>query len=372
MQLAWSNLAHDRLRFLVTILGIAFAVFLMVFEGSLLAGFARAASRIIDVTDADIWIMARGVSCIDFPAPLPRRFRDIALGVPGVKSVTHLVTGSGSWQKPSGARQTVIVVGLDRGVASAFRVPFFSRSHSAMPSQSIVIDRSNAAALGIISTPMEVEISQIRATVSGITDGFASFVGSPYVFSDFVYAVRSTRLSEEETVFLLVHTTLSSDHIAVRRALQRRLPEADIWTRDEFSRRARTFWLTQTGAGGSITLAALLGFLVGFAIVSQSIYATTMENIEEFATLKAMGASRGYVQSVVLVQALISGLAGSSIGLMAAFPMMAAARSGIAWLFTPSWLPVIILGAGLVMCALASLLSIRKAIAVEPGRVFRA
>lgn len=44
MILAWRNLSHDRLRFFVTIIGIAFAVFLMIFQGSLLTGFIRASS----------------------------------------------------------------------------------------------------------------------------------------------------------------------------------------------------------------------------------------------------------------------------------------------------------------------------------------
>ena len=60
MKLAWQNIIHDRARFSVTVLGVCFAVFLMIFQGSLLAGFLRAASRLIDASDSDIWI-ASGV-----------------------------------------------------------------------------------------------------------------------------------------------------------------------------------------------------------------------------------------------------------------------------------------------------------------------
>ena len=74
MRLAWRNLSHDRLRFLVTVIGIAFAVFLMVFQGSLLTGFIRTASKGIDLTDGDIWISARGVDCFEFATPIPKRF----------------------------------------------------------------------------------------------------------------------------------------------------------------------------------------------------------------------------------------------------------------------------------------------------------
>jgi putative ABC transport system permease protein len=76
MSLAFKNLLHDRTRFVVTALGVAFAVFLMIFQGSLLIGFLRAAAEIVDAADADIWITARGVNCFDFSATLDRRFRE--------------------------------------------------------------------------------------------------------------------------------------------------------------------------------------------------------------------------------------------------------------------------------------------------------
>jgi len=70
MKLAWQNIIHDRARFSVTVLGVSFAVFLMVFQGSLLVGFLRAASRLIDSSDSDIWITARGVQAFEFGPPL--------------------------------------------------------------------------------------------------------------------------------------------------------------------------------------------------------------------------------------------------------------------------------------------------------------
>ena len=84
MNLAWQNICHDRPRFLTTVLGVSFAVFLMVFQGSLLAGFLQAASRFIDASDFDIWITARGVQAFEFGATLENRVREMAAGVPGV------------------------------------------------------------------------------------------------------------------------------------------------------------------------------------------------------------------------------------------------------------------------------------------------
>src|SRR5260370_7005788 len=84
MNLAWKNICHDRARFLTTVLGVSFAVFLMVFQGSLLVGFLQAASRFIDASDFDIWITARGVQAFEFGATLEDRVREMPAGVPGL------------------------------------------------------------------------------------------------------------------------------------------------------------------------------------------------------------------------------------------------------------------------------------------------
>jgi putative ABC transport system permease protein len=372
MRLAFRNLSFDRVRFAVTVVGMAFAVFLMMLEGSLLAGFARAASKVIDATNADLWITARGVPAFDVPTTLPQRFRELALGVPGVSNVQRVVSGFPRWQEPSGVRQTIIVVGADPGVGRDFPLPYLNESHTVVQPESVLVDHSDLSLLGITGAPTDVEINKYHARVLGTVDGFGSFLGSPYVFTGYVDAVRYIGLEPEETMFLLVYVAQGQDIQKVKQLLKVRLPEADVWQREEFSQQSRQYWLTQTGAGGAILTAAVLGFVVGAVIVSQTIYAMTMENLGEFATLKAMGASHWYVMQVVLVQAIVSGVVGCAVGLLVAFPLLKVVKGTVSWLYSPWWLPLMMVVLSLFMSALASLVSIRKALSVEPGRVFRA
>ncbi|HEY6334169.1 MAG TPA: ABC transporter permease, partial [Blastocatellia bacterium] len=221
-------------------------------------------------------------------------------------------------------------------------------------------------------TPVNTELAYQRARTVGTIDNFASFFGTPYVFSGYPDAVKYLGLGPEQTFFLIVRVAPGRGVQSVKQGLQSELPEADVWTRQEFSRRAQMFWILKTGAGGALLTAALLGFLVGLVVVSQNIYATTMENIEEFATLKALGASRHYVRRIVMSQGLFSGAIGSMLGLAVTFPMVNAVRGTVPWVYTPWWLPAGMIGVGLAMCALASVISVRKAVKVDPGRVFRA
>src|SRR5437764_5301240 len=143
----------------------------------------------------------------------------------------------------------------------------------------------------------------------------------------------------DQAMYILLRVDKAYPVSQVQQSLKQRLPEVDVLTRDEFAHKARMYWTIKTGAGGAILTAAVLGFLIGLVVVSQTIYASTMENIEEYATLKALGASQGFVVRVVLMQALICGVAGSLLGLVAVAPGLSYAKTLIPWIYTPWWLP---------------------------------
>jgi putative ABC transport system permease protein len=371
MRLAVKNILEDRVRFLVTVVGIAFAVCLMVFQGSLLYGFLRAASRLIDTADADLWITARRVSCFDFPGVLPPGLLEVSHGIPGVERTSRIVLGMAEYRFADGRHQAVALVGADPEVGGLFPLPQNGGSYGFAP-EAVVVDESSAGLLRLASGMADIEINQRRAHLTGTVAGFSSFMGVPYVFSSYGDAARYMRLRPAEAMYILVRVLPGHDVAAVQRRLQDRLPQVDVLTRDEFARRSRYYWATQTGAGGGILAAALLGFLVGLVVVSQTMYATTMENIEEFATLKALGAGRWYIVRVVLVQALLCGVAGCATGIAVAMLLVRTAQPAIAWISTPWWVPVATTPPGLGMCLLAAVVSVRAVLRLEPGRVFRA
>jgi putative ABC transport system permease protein len=127
----------------------------------------------------------------------------------------------------------------------------------------------------------------------------------------------------------------------------------------------------ETGVGLGFLAAALLGLLVGGVIVSQTLYAMTMEKLPEFAVLRALGASMVEISRVVLEQSLICGCVGLSLGLVFSYAVSAAAgRAG-----TSVEMPIaLVAGIALItalLCSGAALVSIMRLRRVEPGMVFR-
>jgi putative ABC transport system permease protein len=370
--LAWHNLTHDRLRFAVTIIGIAVACFLMVYQISLLLGFTLAASRIVDSSNSDIWIAAHGAPCYDHGGLLEERYKDLALGVPGITEVGRLVNGWISYQSPLGERHLNVMVGVDSNVAGRLPHPRLLAGANYLRAD-ILADRAEADSLGILEVPAEVEINSKRAKVVGLVSGFTNFIGSPYLFADYADAKDYLRIPAESTVYLLVKVEDPNRVLEIRDELRRTLPGVDVWTRSEFSHRSRVFWLTQSGAGGALSLAALLGFLIGLAVVSQTMYATTIENIDEFATLKAIGASRWAVRSLVSIQALACSIAGTILGFLAVNPAIEVSkRFVVSWIISENFIFIAVGVLTLLMCFIAALIAARPAMSVEPAKVFRA
>ena len=369
---AWRNLLIARGRFLISLFGIAFAAFLMAMQGSLLYGFALASSRIVDAIDADIWIVGPGTAAFEYGAGIEERLAWLAPGVAGVAAAGRGASGWTELQKVNGDRFSVIAVGVDRGFLG--RIPDVrpQLSSSATYDAVAAVDASALSVFGIASLPATIEIGGHRADVVLATQGFASFLGTPFLFADLANVRRFLNRGPNLLNFVVVRVQDGHEVRTVRDALRQRFQNVDVLTRQEFSNRCKLYWLVQTGAGGALFLATILGFLIGVSLVAQTIYSQTVESVEEYATMKAMGASNQYVVSIVLAQSLICGAIGAFIGLALVGPFAALARGIVQWVVVPGWIYVLVVIAVALLCVIAAIIGSRPAVSIEPARVFRA
>lgn len=370
--LAWRNLSHDRARFVVTLVGVLFAVLLMGVELGLLLGFARTTSGLVDHTAADLWVTPAGTTNVDIAGRLDEQHRFEALAVPGVAAVDRLMMQFAFWRKPDGGTESVSIVGFS--LASGQGRPWNlveGRLEDLQQDDAVIIDRLYAGKLGVTALGQTVEINNRRARVVGFTAGIRTFTQSPYVFTTHRNAQHFTFFRPDQTTYLLVTLARGADAARARDALQARLGRVDVWFAADFARAAQRYWLITTGAGSALLLAALLGLIVGIVIVGQTLYATTVDRLPEYATLRAMGAPNRYLYHVILKQAAISAVFGFAGGmLLVGLVVVASAGSTVAVAMPPSLIGVLAL-LTLCMCALGALISIRRVTRIDPTSVFQ-
>ncbi len=338
----------------------------------LLIGFSQTASTLVDHIDADLWIIPLGTTNVDIAGRMPSRRRHEALAVPGVASVDELMVQFAFWRKPDGGRESVIITGFSmatgRGAPWALAEGGLSDLQVA---DGIIIDQLYRKKLGVTTLGQEVEINNHRARVIGFTEGIRTFTQSPYVFTTHPRSQWLTLGRNDETTYLLVKLAEDADSGTVRNALAQRLPWVEVLSRAQFARRTQAYWMITTGAGAALLLAASLGLIVGVVIVGQTLYASTLDRLPEYATLRAIGADHRYLHRVIVKQASISAVFGYVIGLAITLAMVAYSQTGNVAMALPGWAIALLALLTLVMCMLGALVSIRRITRIDPTTVFQ-
>jgi putative ABC transport system permease protein len=370
--LAWKNLLHDRVRLAVTLIGIVFALVLIAVQFGLFLGFWETSGNVVAHNSADLWLTSPEIPHVNGGQRIPEKRRWTALAVPGVEKAVNYIIFFVPWKLPTGAGESVQVVGFDLNTGYGGPYNIVAGSVDDLRAvDTVMIDDIYCPKLGVKRVGDSVELNGHRARVVGFTHGLRSFTTRPYVFTSFKNAQNYLKLAEADTIYILLKAATGVDIQRLKQDVQRSVPSVEVFTTAEMARKTRIYWVFGTGAGITTLIGTVLGLLVGVVVVAQTIYASTIDHLREFGTLKAMGASNWVIHRVIVWQALINAVAGYAIGItIAAFVCRLADNTHIAILM-PGPVALGILALAVAMCVSAAMLSIRKAVTIDPAMVFR-
>jgi putative ABC transport system permease protein len=369
-KLAYRNLFHDRLSLAVTLTGILFSVVLVAVQFGIYLGSENRIAAMLDQETSDLWVVPLGTKSFDDPSFLSGRERHAILSTPGVSSAQELVVGFVNWRKPRGGSTAALLVGSRTGQSNVpWNIIQGSRAALSAPS-GVAVDDTYFAELGISRLGDRAEVNNVEVTVSAVTHGIRSFTTLPYVFTTLETARTLLDAAGDQSSYMLVNLVPGKDLESVRKALAARLPDTEVLTHDEFRQRSLDYWLFETGAGSALIAGAILGVIVGIVIVAQTLYASTKDHINEFATMRALGASAGYIHRVILIQAILSALLGYALGMLLSLLVVRAAKdTTLLILMTPN-LALVLLALTVGMCVLAAICAIFKVTRIDPAVVF--
>ena len=370
--LAQRNLFHDKVRLTVTLTGIVFSVVLIVVQLGLFFGFTTATSGLIDHSGADLWITSKNVPYIEQGVAFSERKLYQVRAVPGVADAQKIIAHWTGWKRHDGGQESVQIVGFN--VDDPMERPWNlveGRVEDLKSPDAVILDELYKQKLGVTHVGEVFEIGGYRARVVGFTRGIRSFTTSPYVFTSFKNAQNFTAMREDQTLFILVKLAPGADVHQVRRELLDHVKDVEVFTTGEFSHMTTFYWMFTTGAGVAVLIAAALGLVVGFVVVAQTIYATTMDHIREYGTLKAMGAPNSYVYKVIMKQAAISAVIGYGLGMIVSTFVVRGSQAGGAAILMPPSMAVGMFFVTLLMCVGAALVSINKVTRIDPAMVFK-
>jgi putative ABC transport system permease protein len=370
-KLAARNLFHDRLRFAATITGIVFSMVLVSVQMGLFVSFRTMVTTMIDHAPADLWIMPLGTKCFEDPALLDERERFRALSVPGVAEAVPVLVSFAQWHIPSGGTTPVLLIGSDRNELGLqpWNIVAGDPYDLAIP-DAVAVDRSYFERLGTTGLGDTVEIRDLRAKIRLVTQGIRSFTTTPFVFTPLDRARTYAGIPQNKATYLLVRLQAGANAESVRTRLNESLAKAEALTPDAFRSRSRSFWLFGTGAGAALFAGALLGMIVGVVIVAQTLYASTKEFSNEFATLRAIGSSSRYIYTVIIIQAFLSAAVGFGIAVAIGIVIVKVTADSALPVLIPGGLMVGLFLLTVAMCVFSAIAAIVHIMRTDSAVVF--
>jgi putative ABC transport system permease protein len=373
VDLALKMLLDDKTRFVATVLGVGFAVALILIQVGLFFGLLENASITIEKLSADLWVMARNTPNVDFANPFPETYLQRVRSVPGVARADNLIVWYATVALPSGARESVIYYGLED--FSRWGFPWKITQGSAANlrrGRFVMLDDSAERRFGPFRVGDYREFQGRRLKIIGRTRDARSFTTNPMAFLD--YQLAQTLSPGElggRTTFIIIKLEPWAKLSAVRAEIQRRLPYNDVHAKAEWAAISRRYWVESTGLGLTIFLTVSLGALVGVVIVAQTLYASTTEHLAEFGTIKALGGRDADVYGLIGEQAMFASALGFILGLVLTFSLEPVlARLDMKMIVTPTVGILVFLGTQ-ALCLAAAMLSFRKVASLDPAMVFR-
>jgi putative ABC transport system permease protein len=234
----------------------------------------------------------------------------------------------------------------------------------------VAVDLTYDQRLGISKLGDKADIRGHSVRVAALTDGIRSFTTTPYVFADLSRARPYVGVPNTKASYFLVKLQPDANLENVRHDLLQRLDNVEVLTPTQFSDRSRSFWLFGTGAGAALFAGALLGVIVGTVIVAQTLYSSTKDHLDEFATLRAIGSSNRYIYSVIIYQALLNAVIGFCLAALIGYAVVRVTSAGALPVVITPYLLAAIFALTIVMCVASALTAILRVVRIDPVMVF--
>jgi putative ABC transport system permease protein len=391
--LAMLNLLHQRIRTLISLAGVAFAVLLIFAQLGFLGSVYQTASLLFDKLDFDLLLTSQEYVDLNAPDGFPRQRLAQADAVAGVESARPFSVCLGLWRGPSPhssprvdpRRWNILILGVrpddlhlvfrnsgrgifrDRGELTAFEAAL------ARPN-AVLIDRRSWPDYGSpkdLRPGAVVELNEQQLELAGNFE-----IGTGFGYNGLLLTSESTiervgGIIPRQVTFGLVKLQPGADRREVKNRLNEVLPDARAYTRDEINAKESEYWVQETAVGRFFTLGVGVALVVGVIFVYQMMAADIRNHLAEYATLKAIGYRNGYLVRVILCQASLLGLVGFFPGLLASLGIYEwtreAARIPIG---ITSGRAVFVLLLTVGMCLFSGLLAVRKLRSADPADLF--
>jgi putative ABC transport system permease protein len=354
---ALKTLTEQLFRFIITVLGVALCVILVLFLLGIYRGVSTGSVEYVRSSNADLWVLQRhATNILRCTSILTPDHAAVIRECPGVSEISPVLFILASVRLPEGPA-TLYLTGYNP--AGGGGPPAIEDGRNIAKSGEVVLDRSFAAKHHIrIGDRLPVKNDTLA--VVGLSKGTNMFV-IQYAFITLADAHRIIGVPGIVTCFQ-VRTAPGAGIRSTAEGITTALPDVSVFERDEFLR--NNIREMESGILPLLFVVAVIGSVVLMAILSLILSINVLERRKDFAIMKALGSPSGYLPALVIIQSLILSAGGLFAGILLFFPLMQAVER-----FSPE--VSVLTSAGQIMAVVSGVTLISLVSSILPNRKLR-
>ena len=386
LPMAWLQLKYEKVRLLVAIAGISFAVVLMFMQLGFRAALFDSAVQLHASLQGELFLISpRSTALIAMTSFSERRLSQ-ALAFKEVAFVSPIYLGFAQWKNPQNPSywRNIHVIGFDIRYP-VFDLPEVQKNIDKLQLPDVVLfDEASRPEFGAIASELKekgtitTEIDNLGTGIRQITVGGLFKLGTSFgvdgnLVTSYLNFLRIFSQRTPGRIELgLIKLVPGNNTNLIKKKLRNYLPsDVKVLSKQELINFEKRYWMTSTAIGYIFDLGVAMGLIVGIVFVYQILYTNVSDHLAEYATLKAMGYMHTYLLSVVFQQAMILAILGYLPGFFLSSGVYKLAKNAtllpIAMQSTRALFVLLLTG---FMCFISGVLAVRKLQAVDPSDIF--
>ena len=379
--LAWLQLRHQKLRLVAAVMGIGFAVILIFIQLGFKDALLVSAVKLHNTLRYDLAMVNPTTGIITNPTSFPRNRLIQVRGIPGVEFATPVYLAQGRWQNPfdPSVRRTPLVIGINPADPGFEAFNIANQLDIIRKENWILFDSKSRTEYGPVDEAVQrdkklkVQVNEKHLSIGG-TYAFGTSFGfdGSIITSDLNFLRMFSKRKASNIDLGLIKLTKGTDPLEIREKIVSSIPkDVVVLTKDEFITQEVNYWNKRSSIGFIFNFGVVMGLVVGLIIVYQILFSDVQDHLQEYATLKAIGYTHGYLSSLVIQEAVILSLLGFLPGALVTEYLYRTATTATQlpiYMTIDRWFMVLFLTVG--MCAASALLALRKLRSADPADVF--
>jgi putative ABC transport system permease protein len=379
ISVAWAQLSHQKVRTGIAMGGIAFANVLIFMQLGFVNLFAGGAILLPRHLQGDLFITNADARLIDPFSTFDRTRLYQAAAFDGIVFAEPLYLKYGTWAYNKETVSYDTRVFAYNPQVQIFNLPEVNQQQSKLREPfTLLFDRLSRSELGPIPAEMEKKpttsamINNRQMVVNGLFSLGCSFFLSQgnIIVSDRTFADIFGSSALEQVSLGVIRVKPGTDLIALKLGIEKAVPGIKVLNQQEL--KARELAFQETNPSSIIfNFGALMGFIVGVAIVYQVLYSDVSDHLSEYATLKAIGYSHRSLLLIIFQEAIFLAVLGYIPGFLATLGMyqLLTNLTRLELIMTVN-LAVTVFLLTLGMCLISAAIASNKLRAADPADVF--